>query len=150
MALGLACVLAVISLVGCATPSAPDPRGKWMPVNRLADAPQAIPLNQVYVFQASPADGTLKTMLTRWARDSRMTLSYLHPNDYTLYGPVGSIRTPSLVEASAALTAAYAGENVVVAVDHSTIVVSVAGSQGDSAEVQGSVDAAAATGAGAN
>lgn len=65
----LAFVVAVLSLAGCATPSAPDPRGKWMPVNRMADAPQAIPLNQVYVFQANPADGTLKAMLTRWARD---------------------------------------------------------------------------------
>lgn len=121
-----------------------------MPVNRLAEAPQAIPLSQVYVFQASPADGTLKTMLTRWARDSRMTLSYLHPNDYTLYGPVGSIRTPSLVEASAALTAAYTRENVVVAVDRSTIVVSVAGYQAEAAAVQGNVDAAATSDAGAN
>lgn len=119
-----------------------------MPVNRLADAPQAIPLNHVYVFQASPADRTLKTMLTRWARDSRMTLSYLHPNDYTLYGPVGSIRTPSLVEASAALTAAYSAENVVVMVDQSTIVVSVAGGQADPSAVQGSSDAAASDDAG--
>nr|WP_255682309.1 hypothetical protein [Luteimonas sp. BDR2-5] len=113
-------------MVGCATPSAPDPRGKWLPVNRFSETPQAIPLNQVYVFQAMPADGTLKTMLTRWARDSQMTLSYLHPNDYTLYGPVGSIRTPSLAEAAAALTSAYSSENVVVVVDRSTIVVSVA------------------------
>ena len=137
----------VASLVGCATPSAPDPRGKWMPVNRMSDAPQAIPLNQVYVFQATPADGTLKTMLTRWARDSQMTLSYLHPNDYTLYGPVGGIRTPSLAEAAAALTSAYSSENVVVVVDRSTIVVSVA-TQRD--EARADVDGAevAASGAG--
>lgn len=115
---------AAVLLVGCATPSAPDPRGKWMPVNRFADAPQAIPLTQSYVYQASPADGTLKTMLARWARDSRMTLSYLHPNDYTLYRPVASVRTPSLAEAVAALTSAYASENVVVVVDRGQIVVS--------------------------
>ncbi|MCD9098116.1 hypothetical protein LU699_12755 [Luteimonas fraxinea] len=98
----------------------------------MADAPQAIPLNQVYVFQASPADGTLKSMLTRWARDQRMTLSYLHPNDYTLYGPVGSIRTPSLVEAASALNAAYASQHLVVGVDRQTIVVSLATQRDDS------------------
>lgn len=119
-------LVAVAFLAGCATPNAPEPRGKWVPVNRFADVPQAIPLNQAYVFQATPADGTLKTMLTRWARDSKMTLSYLHPNDYTLYGPISSIRTPSLVEASAALTAAYSSQNVVVVVDRSAIVVSLA------------------------
>ena len=123
------CVVA-LALTGCATPNAPDPRGKWMPVNRLADTPQAIPLSQAYVYQASPADGTLKTMLTRWARDSRMTLSYLHPNDYTLYRPVGNVRTASLVEAVAALSSAYASENVIVVVDRGQIVVSYASPTG--------------------
>lgn len=108
-----------------------------MPVNRMADAPQAIPLNQVYVFQANPADGTLKSMLTRWARDQRMSLTYLHPNDYTLYGPVGSIRTPSLVEAASALTAAYASQNLVVVVDRSTIVVSLATQRDESISAAG-------------
>lgn len=136
--------IAAASLVGCATPSAPDPRGKWMPVNRFADAPQAIPLNQSYVYQASPADGTLKTMLTRWARDSRMTLSYLHPNDYTLYGPVGSVRTPSLAEAVAALTSAYASENVVVVVDRGQIVVSRASQAGGSGAAPVAADLSAA------
>lgn len=136
--------VAAVSLVGCATPSAPDPRGKWMPVNRFADAPRAIPLNQSYVYQASPADGTLKTMLTRWARDSRMTLSYLHSNDYTLHGPVGSVRTPSLAEAVAALTSAYASENVVVAVDRGRIVVSFASQAGEPLAASVAADLSAA------
>ena len=127
---GVLFCIAAVSIAGCATPSAPEPRGKWVPVNRFADAPQAIPLTQSYVYQASPADGTLKTMLTRWARDSRMSLSYQHPNDYTLYRPVADIRTPSLVEATAALTSAYASQKVVVVAERGQIVVSFA-YQGD-------------------
>ena len=140
----LAVVVAVLSLAGCATPAAPDPRGKWLPVNRMADAPQAIPLNQIYVFQATPVDGTLKSMLTRWARDQRMTLSYLHPNDYTLYGPVGSIRTPSLVEAATALTNAYETQNLAVVVDRSTIVVSLTTKRDDSVSLPRGVETSSA------
>lgn len=62
-------------------------------------------------------------MLSRWAADSRMTLSYLHPNDYTLYRPVAHIRTSNLVEAAAALSEAYAGQDVAVLVKPTQIVV---------------------------
>ena len=145
---GTGCVVllslaAVIS--GCATPKAPEPRGKWRPVNQLSEQPQAIPLQQAYVYQASPADGTLKNMLTRWARDAGLTLAYQHPNDYTLYAPVANIRTSSLAEAAAALSAAYAAQNVVVAVDRGRIVVSVAGSPAD-AGAAAVVDAPATNG----
>ena len=123
MARGLA-LLAVCLLCACATPQAADIGGRWRPLNRFADAPQAIPLQQAYVYQASPADGTLKAMLARWARDARMTLSYQHPNDYTLHGPVGGIRTTSLEQAAAALSSAYGDHGVHVAVDRAQIVVS--------------------------
>ncbi|MGE6333684.1 hypothetical protein [Stenotrophomonas sp. NPDC077659] len=116
-----------VLLAGCATPPAPEPRGKWRPVNRLADVTHAIPLHQTYVYQSSPVDSTLKGLLTRWAKDGGMTLSYLHPNDYTLYVPVGDIRTTSIVEAAAALSSAYAAQGVVVSVEQSRIIVSVAG-----------------------
>lgn len=116
--------LALCLLGACATPAATDVGGRWRPVNRFADAPQAIPLQQAYVYQASPADGTLKTMLSRWARDGRMTLSYQHPNDYTLHGPVGGIRTTSLEQAAAALSAAYADHGVQVTVERTRILVS--------------------------
>lgn len=111
---------------GCATPSAPEARGRWKPVNRFTEAPQAIPLQQSYIYQASPVDGTLKTMLTRWAKDSRLTLSYLHGNDYTLHAPVANIRTSSLEEAAAALSSAYADQGVQVVVERPRIIVSQA------------------------
>ena len=76
-------IFAVMAMAGCATPAPKDVGGRWRPVNRFAEVPQAIPLQQAYIYQASPADSTLKTMLGRWARDARLTLSYLHPNDYT-------------------------------------------------------------------
>ncbi len=115
-----------LALAGCATPKAADINGRWQPVNRFAEAPQAIPLQQAYVYQASPADGTLKTMLDRWAKDARLTLSYLHPNDYTLHAPIAQIRTHSLEDAASLLSAAYADQGVRVVVERPRIIVSQA------------------------
>ncbi len=118
-------------LTGCGAPKPTEPTGKWMPVNRMAEAPQAIPLHSSYLYQAAPVDGTLKGMLTRWAKDSGLTLSYLHPNDYTLYGPVADIHTISIAEAAAALSAAYAAQGVLVVVERQQIIVSVAATSTD-------------------
>ncbi|QDH71361.1 hypothetical protein FKV23_15635 [Lysobacter alkalisoli] len=123
----IALVLApAILTVGCAAPEAPGVRGRWKPVNHFAAAPEVIPLQQAYLFQASPADGTLKNMLSRWARDSRMSLSYLHSNDYTLYAPVADIHTTNLQAAVSALTDAYAQQGVSITADGSQIVVRAA------------------------
>lgn len=116
----------VLGLSGCATPEAEGIGGRWRPVNRFAEAPQAIPLQQAYVYQASPADGTLKTMLGRWARDANLTLAYLHPNDYTLHAPVAHIRTNSLEEAADALSAAYGEQGVRIVIERPRIIVSQA------------------------
>lgn len=116
----------VMLVAGCATPQAADINGRWRPVNRFAEAPQAIPLQQAYIFQPSPADGTLKNMLTRWAKDGSLTLAYLHPNDYTLHAPIAQIRTGSLEDAAAALSAAYADQGVRVVVERPRIIVSQA------------------------
>ncbi|MCF5089113.1 hypothetical protein B9Y66_12000 [Stenotrophomonas maltophilia] len=129
--IAVAVVSMTVLLAGCVTPPAPEPRGKWRPVNRLSDVTHAIPLQQTHVYQSSPTDSTLKGLLTRWAKDGGMTLSYLHPNDYTLYVPVGDIRTTSIVEAAAELSRAYAGQGVVVSVEKSRIIVSVAGGSTD-------------------
>ena len=72
-------------------------------------------------------DGTLKTMLTRWAKDSKMTLSYLHPSDFTLYVQVADVRTTSLEEAVSRLNAAYVDERVLITIDGRQIVVRPAG-----------------------
>jgi hypothetical protein len=116
----------VILSAGCATPEAPGVRGRWKPVNHYADAPEAIPLQQAYLFQASPTDGTLKNMLSRWARDRRMSLSYLHASDYTLYTPVAEIRTSDLQVAIAALTDAYAAQGIAISTEGNQIVVRAA------------------------
>lgn len=108
---------------GCASRPAPDFGGRWKAVNHYAAAAEEIPLYQAYVFYPSPMDGTLKSMLTRWAKDSKMTLSYLHPSDFTLHEPVARIRTSSLQEAAAQLTAAYAEQRVTILIDNSQIVV---------------------------
>ena len=116
----------VFLLAGCATRPAPDITGRWKPVNRYAAAAEEIPLYQSYVFHASPMDGTLKTMLTRWAKDSKMTLVYLHPSDFTLYSPVAQIQTNDLQRAVSELSAAYASQGVSVTAADNQIVVRVA------------------------
>ncbi len=110
-------------LAGCATRPAPDIRGRWKSVNRYAEATQAIPLYQSYVFQASPMDGTLKNMLSRWAKDSKMTLSYLHPSDFTLHAPVAQIQSNDLQQAVALLSSVYAEQRVSVTASNNQIVV---------------------------
>ncbi|QNP40881.1 hypothetical protein [Lysobacter solisilvae (ex Woo and Kim 2020)] len=110
-------------LAACATRPAPEFGGRWKPVNHYAEEPQEIPLQQAYAFYPSPMDGTLKSMLTRWARDSKMALSYLHPSDFTLHAGVADIRTSDLQQAAAQLSTAYAAQGVAVAVEGNQIVV---------------------------
>ena len=115
-------LLVVLSIAGCAS-HAPDISGRWRPVNHFSETPQSIPLYQNYVFYPSPMDRTLKSMLTRWAKDSKLTLSYLHSLDYTLYRDVADIRTTNLDEAVSRLNSAYAAEGVSITIDDRQIVV---------------------------
>ncbi len=130
-----------LALASCATRPAPDFGGRWKPANRYAATAEEIPLYQSYVFAASPMDGTLKNMLARWAKDSKMTLSYLHPSDLSLYQPVAKIHTNDLQQAVSQLTAAYAGQRVSVTAGNNQIVVRAA----QVAEVETASDAVAAS-----
>ncbi|RDZ28747.1 hypothetical protein [Lysobacter silvisoli] len=112
-----------VALAGCATRPAPDFGGRWKPVNRFAELPSEIPLQKTYVYYPSPMDGTLKTMLERWARDSQMPLSYLHPSDFTLHQGVAEIHTTSVQDAVSQLSSAYAAQGVSVSVENGQIVV---------------------------
>lgn len=113
----------VFVLAACATRPAPDFRGRWKPVNQFADAPVALPLHQAYVYSASPMDKTLKTLLTRWSKASKHTLSYLHSSDFTLYGPLQDIQTASLEQAVSQLGTAYAPYGVQIAIEAGQITV---------------------------
>ncbi len=130
-------ILLMAVLAGCATRPAPDIRGRWKSVNRYAEATQAIPLYQSYVFQASPMDGTLKNMLSRWAKDSKMTLSYLHPSDFTLHAPVAQVQSNDLQQAVALLSSIYADQRVSVTASNNQIVVRPA--QAESVEAAAAV-----------
>lgn len=124
LAVVLVCsVLSLPWLAGCATRPAPGISGRWTPVNRFASSPRAIPLHPAYVFHASPMDGTLKTMLGRWAQDSKMVLDYGHPSDFTLYQPVADIHTGDLRQAIAALNALYAASGVAISLRDNAIVI---------------------------
>jgi len=117
--------LALISIVlaGCGTTPAPDYRGKWRPLNTYSEAPIELPLANAYIFQASPMDGTLKTMLSRWAKDSGMQLDYRFGSDFTLFGPVAQIDTTDIRDAAAQLSSAYASHGVSIYVVSKTITV---------------------------
>lgn len=113
----------LLVLAGCGTPQPKDFGGPWHPVNRYRSTPVKIPLGQSYTFFASPMDGTLKSMLARWARDSAMTLSYDLHADYTLFSPVSRIHTSDIHDAAQQLSAIYASEAVSVTVKGREIVV---------------------------
>jgi hypothetical protein len=115
--------LLMFALSACATRSAPDFKGRWRAVNHYASSTEEIPLKKSYVFYATPMDATLKTMLSRWADDSKMGLSYLHSSDFTLYGPVAQIQTSDLQAAVSQLTAVYAAEQVSVTASDNQIIV---------------------------
>ena len=118
-----ALICVCLLLAGCATPPAPEFGGRWKPVNRFAEKPQEIALYQAYEFYASPTDGTLKTMLERWARDSKMVLSYDASMDYTLFAPVAELRTHDLRDATTRLTTIYAAQDLAITVEDNRIVV---------------------------
>lgn len=113
----------LLALSGCATKPAPEFNGRWRPINRFSESPQEIALYQSYTYYAAPLDGTLKNMLERWAKDSKMSLSYLAPMDYTLHEPVAEIHTADIRDAASRLTAIYAPQSLVVSVEDSQIVV---------------------------
>ncbi len=119
----LAAAALIVVVAGCATRPAPDFRGRWKAVNRYAESPEEIPLQKAYLYQPSPMDGTLKNMLTRWAKDSQMTLTYKHPSDFTLYAPVEQISTYYLNQAASLLTTIYAQQQVSVTVQGKQIIV---------------------------
>jgi hypothetical protein len=94
----------------------------WKPVNGFAEQPSELPLQQAYVFQASPIDRTLKAMLARWAVDTGKALDYRHPSDFTLHRPVAEIRTTRLQDALVRLESAY-GSRISLEAGHDAIVV---------------------------
>ncbi|MGK2909337.1 MAG: hypothetical protein ACSLE1_06015 [Sphingobium sp.] len=122
-------------LSACGTTPPPDYGGKWRPVNNYSETPIEIPLATAYIFQASPMDGTLKTMLTRWAKDSNMSLDYRFGSDFTLYGAVSKIDTTSIQDATSQLTSAYAAQGVAVTVQGRKIIVAPAVSRPASASL---------------
>ncbi|WP_369980922.1 hypothetical protein [Xanthomonas bundabergensis] len=133
----IATLSAVALLSACATRPAPDFRGRWKPVNRFSESTMEIPLYSSYVYQAVPMDGTLKTMLERWAKDSNMQLAYSIQSDYTLYAPVAKINTTSIQQAVAELSVVYAQEGVSVSAAGNRILVQPASSLSGAAAAGG-------------
>lgn len=113
----------LVGLSGCGAKPPPEFSGRWKPVNRFAAETQAIPLVGAYTFYAAPVDGTLKGLLTRWAEDAKLGLSYQLPNDYTLHKPVSALRATTAEQAAAELNAIYTSQGVEVLLEGATFVV---------------------------
>ncbi len=119
----LASALLATATTACSTSTAPGVKGRWQPVNGFAETAEAIPIAKPDIFYVTPVDATLKGLLERWAKGSKKTLSYQHPNDFTLHVRAAGIRTANLSEALSALSAAYAGYEVSIALEGQAIVV---------------------------
>jgi len=124
-------IVAIGALVGCGTPPARNFGGSWKPVNHFQTQPTEIPLVADYTYYAAPMDGTLKTMLARWANDSGRELSYQLPFDVTLYTPVSGIRTTDISRATQQLTQVYAAQHVHVSATDRKILVVASDTAGD-------------------
>lgn len=111
-----------VTLSGCGTTPAKEFGGRWKPVNHFTDQPQELPLHAAYVYQASPMDRTLKTMLERWAADSGYRLDYRLQSDYTLHQQVAQVSATDLQQAAAAVAQAYAAQGVLVRVDGNALI----------------------------
>lgn len=127
------CLAAAVSLVvlfaltGCGAPAPKDYGGSWAPVNRFQSTPTEIPLSPAYTFYASPMDATLRTMLTRWASDNGLQVSYQIGSDFTLHQPVARVRTHDIQSAMSELSAIYAPQGLSIAADSRRILVQAAG-----------------------
>lgn len=120
----LVCIACVaLAQSACATRPAPGLSGHWTAVNRYEAQPREIPLSPAQEFYVSPLDGTLKSLLARWARDMQMSLDYRHRSDFTVYEPVSRIHAGDLHEAVSRLAALYATQHVAIEVEGNAIVV---------------------------
>lgn len=109
------CVVGIFILSGCnSTPKPRDFPSSWRPVNQLSEDIQAIPLFKRYIYEVMPIDGTLKSLLTRWASDSKLTLQYSHCLDFTLPKGTVKIKTADLDKALMDLNELYMNQNIVV------------------------------------
>ena len=122
--MSLAIALAALTASACASQrEARDFSGSWVPLNRYAAHSEAIPLDRLQVFQATPMDGTLRQLLARWARTAGRRLDYRHPFDFTLHEPVRGVHASSLAEAVHQLGRAFGGQGVAIVLEDDRLVV---------------------------
>lgn len=122
LAFGLVSALAML-LSACGTPAAKDFGGSWKPVNKYDDKVVEIPLALPYTYYAAPMDSTLKTMLTRWTKDTGLKLQYRLRSDFSLTRAASGIHTTELRDATAQLSKIYGAQGVAVTVNGSDLVV---------------------------
>jgi hypothetical protein len=122
LAIYLASILPFL-VSACGIPGAKDFGGRWKSVNRYDEKTVEIPLAVPYIYYIAPMDGTLKTVLMRWAEDAGMKLRYTLRSDFTITTSASGIRTSELRDAASQLSAIYAAQGIKVDVDGPDLVV---------------------------
>lgn len=116
--------ISVVLLSACnSTPSAKNFSGNWQPINIFQESTREIPLIKQHYFEPLPIDGTLKNMLERWSRESKVRLDYTHPSDFTLHRPASTVRQPNLEAALQELNDIYAPQKISINLESGKIVV---------------------------
>lgn len=98
--------------------------GNWRPVNVLDAAPRAIEQAPEVQFIATPIDRSLRSLLTRWAREGNLALEFKIDTDYSLSAKAASIRAGSIHAALEALNQAYADSGVQIGLSSGVITAS--------------------------
>lgn len=108
---------------GCGTTPAPDFRGSWREVNAIDPEPRAIPLRPVQYFNVLPSDRTLKDVVERWARESRLRVAYRAAMNYSVHLEATKVTATSLDSALEQLQRSYAGQGIGLQLQGTLIVV---------------------------
>lgn len=117
-------LLLISLLTGCnSTPPAPNFAGTWQPLNKYSNEIFEIPLIQQHYFEPMTIDGTLKNMLSRWARESETHINYQYPSDFTLPYAVSRIKQPNLESAIAEVNEIYAPQHISISLYNGQITV---------------------------
>lgn len=108
-------IFSVLAVSACnSTPPAKDFSGEWKSVNQLEDEIREFPLYRKYSFKVMPIDKTLKSLLARWAEDSRRSVDYRSCYDYSLPKQAENIDSSSLSEAIMELNQLYAEKDIMI------------------------------------
>lgn len=116
--------IVALLVAGCnSTPPAVNFSGSWQPINVYSTETLEIPLIRQHYFEPLPIDGTLKNMLSRWAREAGYGINYTHTSDFTLPLLASKIKQPNVEAALVEINDIYAPQKIGAFIENNQIVV---------------------------